>query len=330
MRIIVDLMGGDKGPLTVYQGIKNFYDEKKQENGNNLHFILVGNKEELKDVSKEIENNSDFEFIHCDNYITMNDKPTKRDEETSIAICARLLKEEKGDALFSVGHTGAIMNQAVMKFGRIKNIIRPCIAARMPHAKGNFVLVDAGANVDCTPEQVYQFAIMGSLYAKEGFNIENPRVALLNIGKEEKKGNKLTHQVYQMLKNQPKLNFIGNIEGEDIYKGEADVIVCEGFGGNVFLKTSEGIAKFIMKYFYQTLVETVQDKELIQKIFAKVQKTFDPSEYGGGAFIGLNKICIKGHGGSNIKSVKNSMDIAFSLHENEINRKLEEFVKDQN
>lgn len=318
MKIAVDAMGGDHAPLEIVKGAV----EASSKFG--IPVILVGDKSRIEsELSKYPGLTSGVEIIHASEIVEMDEHPAnaiRKKPDSSIAVCANLVKSGQAHAMISAGNTGAAMAVATIKFGRIKGIDRPAIGSLMPHAKGVCVMLDAGANVDCSVENMLQFAIMGNAYAERIFKQEKPRVGLLSIGEEPTKGNELTKSTNARLAK-TNLNFIGNVEGKEMFRGAVDVVVCDGFDGNLVLKATEGIAEFFV-----TTLKTELDKSIIYKIgamlirpaFKKMMGRLDFAEYGGAPLLGVNGICIISHGRSDAKAVRNAIRAAADAVENDV------------
>jgi glycerol-3-phosphate acyltransferase PlsX len=290
MKIGIDILGGDFAPDANISGA--ILAQKKLEG--NATIVLIGDENQIKqDLESRGVEQSLFEIVHAPDVITMHDHPTRaipQKPNSSISVGFDLLASKKIDAFASTGNTGAMLVGAIYKINTIPGIIRPCITSVLTTFNGgSSVLLDVGSNADCKPDVLYQFAVLGALYAKNVYGIENPRVALLNIGEEETKGNLLTIAVHKMLSESEEVNFIGNIEGRDIFLGKADVIVCDGFTGNIVLKQAEGIY-YIMKK------RAIQDEYFDR---------FNYENYGGTPILGVKGNVIIGHGISNDKAVMN-------------------------
>ena len=236
-----------------------------------------------------------------------------------MVVGLKLVKDNTCDAFLSAGSTGAFLAGSLLKVGRIKGIDRPALAPILPSTKGGFMLIDAGANVDCKPKNILQFALMGSIYMEKVAGISFPKVGLLSNGSEEGKGNELTKQSYELLKNSS-INFIGNIEARDIVNGICDVCVCDGFVGNIVLKNTEGLASGLMSMIKEEITKTTLSKigaMLMKDSFIGLKKRFDYKEYGGAPFLGINGIMIKAHGSSDKKAIKNAIRQAKLLYDNQ-------------
>jgi glycerol-3-phosphate acyltransferase PlsX len=257
----------------------------------------------------------DVQIEHAPERVEMSESPAlalRRKPRASIRVAAEAVREGRADAVFSAGHTGASVMAAHAAFGVLPGVDRPALATIIPTRRHPAVLLDAGATVGCRPPHLVQFAVMGSAYARVALGLESPRVGLLSIGEEESKGNDLTREAHQLLKDAP-VNFIGNIEGRDVYAGEADVIVCDGFTGNVTLKLSEGLVETIEALLHDELAATFGGRVgyvLSRQAFRRFRRRVDYSEYGGAPLVGLNGLCIVGHGRSSAKAVANAVTMA--------------------
>lgn len=311
MKIALDAMGGDFGPAVTVEGAVETLSEDEDS-----EIILVGDEEILK---KELATKryplSRLHIRHASQVVGM-DEPAltavRRKKDSSIRRAIELVKNGEADAAVSAGHSGVAMAVSVFVLGVSENVDRPAIATIMPTLKRPFILIDAGANVDCTPQNLLQFAIMGNAYCRTMFGISSPTIALLSIGEEDTKGNILTKEAFKLIKN-TSLNFIGNIEGKDIFSGNADVVVCDGFIGNVVLKTSEGLADVIIKMLRREISEVTTGR--IGYLFLKpalrnFKKKTDYAEYGGAPLLGINGTCIISHGRSSSKAIKNAIKVA--------------------
>jgi glycerol-3-phosphate acyltransferase PlsX len=241
-------------------------------------------------------------------------------------VAARLVREHKADGLISAGNTGAVMTTAKIVLGTLAGVDRPALAAVFPTSEGRAaVLLDVGANVDCKPHHLQQFAVMGEVYYRVIFGVERPRIGLLSIGEEEHKGNELTREAFGLIKQLP-FNFVGNVEGRDLYNGRVEVIVCDGFIGNVALKISEGLVETVSSLLKDALSSTVPAKVgyvLSRRAFQKFKKRVDYSEYGGAPLLGVRGVCIICHGGSNSNAIKNAIRVAAEFAEGQVNEKIE-------
>jgi glycerol-3-phosphate acyltransferase PlsX len=274
---------------------------------------LLGDIEEInEELMKHKFKKDKLSVINCKDYIETGEFPldairSKRD--SSIVVGTKLIKNNQADGFVSAGNSGAVMAAALLELGCIPKIRRPTIAAILPSVKGKVLVLDVGANVDCKPEHLPQFARIGSKYAKYILGIENPKIGLLNIGEEENKGNKFAQNAYKNLKNAD-INFVGNIEGKDIFKGKVDVVVCDGFTGNILLKSSEGLAKFLLTTINNMLISQLpqnQEMNKLREIFMNLVKMTDYTEHGGSPLLGVNGLCFICHGRSKAKTFKNAI-----------------------
>jgi glycerol-3-phosphate acyltransferase PlsX len=325
LTIAVDAMGGDHAPKVEVEGAIRAATALP------IRVILVG----LKDVvSKELELHPQaaklpIEVYHASEFITMEDSAAKSfraKKDSSVRVASRLVRDGEAHALVSAGNTGAVMATAKMTLGMIRGVQRPALATAMPSERGTpVVLLDVGANVDSTPEMLAQFAVMGEIYSRAIFHIASPRVGLLSIGEEEHKGNELTKSAAPLLKSLP-INFIGNVEGRDIFTGMADVVVCDGFIGNVALKVGEGVVEMITKILKESLHATVTRKlgaVLSRAAFRDLKKRVDYSEFGGAPLLGVKGVSFICHGRSNAHAMKNAIRVAAEFAEARLNEKIE-------
>lgn len=311
MRIALDAMGGDYAPATTVEGALEAVSE-----GEDLSVILVGNELELQEeLKKKNYPPSSISIRGASQIVEMDESPLvalRQKKDSSIRVAMELVKSGEADAIVSAGNSGAVMATALFVLGKLSGVDRPAIAATMPTLRGLFVLIDAGANVDCKPLHLLQFAIMGEAYARNIFNIEDPRVALLGIGEEDAKGNELTREAFKLLKESG-LNFIGNIEGKDIFTGDAEVVVCDGFVGNIALKISEGLAETMTKMLKREISDRSGGRFgylLLKDALKSFKKKTDYAEYGGAPLLGISKPCIISHGRSTTKAIKNAIKLA--------------------
>ncbi len=323
--IALDAMGGDHFPRPEVEGAvqaAKAFDVK---------VILVGREEVVR---KELERHAGWqklplEILHASEQVTMEDsagKAVRAKKDSSIRVAASLVKKGQAQGLVSAGNTGAVMATAKLVQGMLPGVDRPALASPCPTATGQTsIMLDVGANVDCTAKMLAQFAVMGNAYSRAIFHIAHPRVGLLSIGEEEHKGNNLTHEATPLLKSLQDLHFIGNVEGRDIYSGVVDVIVCDGFVGNVALKVSEGVAHLIQQILKQSLTGNATRKFgalLAQGAFKELKARIDYSEYGGAPLLGLNGICVICHGRSNGKAIRNAIRAAKEFAESKINERI--------
>lgn len=316
MRIAVDVMGGDNAPRAIVEGSLM----AQKEFGTELY--LVGMKDEiLKYLDEEARNNPKINIVDAAEIINVDEPPVsaiKQKKNSSLVVGLKLVKDGSCDAFVSAGSTGAFLAGSLLKVGRIKGIDRPALSPLLPTIKGSCMIIDAGANVDSKPRNLQQFAVMGSIYMEKVMGIKNPRVGLLNIGAESSKGNELTKAAFELLKNTP-VNFVGNVEARDIINGVCDVCVCDGFAGNVLLKTTEGVALTLFKLLKDEFMKGFKTKlgaMLLKGNLKGIKKRFDYTEVGGAPFLGISGIMIKAHGSSDAYAIKNAIRQAKILYDN--------------
>jgi len=326
--IAVDAMGGDAAPRVEVEGAilaARSYPVK---------VLLVGRQEILRrELAEHLADHVPIEVVNATEVITMDDaaaKAVRAKRDSSIRVAARLVRDGRAQGLVSAGNTGAVMATAKIVLGTLPGVHRPALASVFPTLKGTAaVLIDVGANVDSTPQMVAEFAVMGEAYSRVICRQERPRVGLLSIGEEEHKGNDLTRQAWPLLKELP-LHFIGNVEGRGLYSGEADVIVCDGFIGNVALKVSEGLIETIKFMLQDSLTATVTRKigyVLARTAFDDFKSRVDYSEYGGAPLLGLKGVCIICHGRSNPNAIKNAIRIAMEFSKGRVNDTIESALR---
>lgn len=322
LTIAIDAMGGDFGPTPIVEGTLQALRER------NFKALLVGDVAVLKSLIP-YEYLDKISFIEATDVLDMHEAATNalKRKETSIYKAVDLVKDKAADAVVSMGHSGATMSLATLRIGRLKGVLRPAIATIMPTAiAGKLSLVlDVGANVDCKAEHLAQFAIMGEAYAKDVLKIAKPKVGLLSNGEEESKGNETTKEAFLALKKLE--SFVGNVEGNNVFDGSVDVIVCDGFVGNILLKASEGVADSITKIIKQNVRRSplaIAGAVLMRKVFKVLKKQVDYAEYGGAPLIGINGCAIIGHGKSNAKAVKNAIFQAINFSSSNINADIEQ------
>ncbi|HUT22898.1 MAG TPA: phosphate acyltransferase PlsX [Sumerlaeia bacterium] len=321
MRIVLDAMGSDAGATPLVEGAVTAAKRL------GCDILLTGKQHTLKRFLRHFHyTGSHIEVAPCSQTVGMGDNPTDSLQlrDSSIAVAARLVREGQADALVSAGNTGATLAHCLTSWGRLKGINRPGIATLMPTPRHPCLLLDVGANVDCKPKNLVDFALMGSVYAREILGRSNPKVGLLSVGAERTKGNALTLCAYALLESSH-LNFVGNIEGEQFFAGEVDVLVCDGFVGNVVLKACEAAAKMIMggvKGAMKKNVFSLAGALLLAPSIRRFRKTIDQSEYGGAPLLGLRGICIIGHGASSPKAVANAIRVATEAVRHNLNEKI--------
>lgn len=319
MKIIIDAMGGDNAPHEIVKGAV----KAKRELG--VDIALVGRIEDIQACLKnEGANEADFELVDAREIITMEDDPstaTRRKKDSSMTVALNMVRDGKGDAVVSAGSTGALLTGATLIVKRIKGIRRAAMAPVLPNGENGVMLIDCGANVECTAEYLLQFAYMGSFYAKKLMGIEKPRVGLLNVGTEDTKGGELQHQSFALLKaahDEGRINFVGNVEGTGVFAGLVDVVVTDGFTGNVMLKTIEGSIKFIMKSLKGVFYKNTKNKlaaAVMKSELNEMKKSLDVNEIGGTAMVGISKPVIKAHGSSNAAAIFSAVRQAISFVE---------------
>ena len=316
MRIGIDVMGGDNAPRAIIEGSILALKEY------GLELYLVGLKDEIdKYLSGEDKKNPRINIVEASEIINVNEAPVnaiKHKKDSSLVVGLKLVKDGRCDAFVSAGSTGAFLAGSLLKVGRIKGIDRPALSPLIPTLKGNCMIIDAGANVDSKPRNLQQFAVMGSIYMEKVMGIKNPRVGLLNIGAEESKGNELTKESFELIRNTG-VNFIGNVEARNIISGVCDVCVSDGFAGNVLLKTTEGVAMTLFKLVKKEFMKSLKTKlgaVLLKDGLMNLKKQFDYTEVGGAPFLGINGIMIKAHGSSDANAIKNAIRQAKLLYDN--------------
>lgn len=327
-RIIIDAMGGDFAPQNAVLGAILALKENK-----NFELYLMGNRQSILNVISS--NNLSFDkekIIHTEQVIEMADSPTvslKTKPDSSLVVGAKWVRDNKADAFVSAGNTGAMMAVSTLLMGRIPGVGRPTIGAEFPSINGICYVYDVGAGKDAKPNHLFEYAVMGSIFAKEIGEIENPTVGVLSMGEEEGKGNEVSEAAVNLLKRS-KLNFIGNVEGKDILSGKADVVVCDGFVGNIILKFGESVPKLLKYLLQQTANRNFFDKLKIafsKGSLKKALKVLDYQEYGGVPLLGVNGISIIGHGSSTPKAIKNMILRAHEMHKKNLVDKIANSIK---
>lgn len=321
--VAVDAMGGDKAPAEIVKGAISAAAEL------DVLIKLVGKKE---DIDKELKtrdaiNNPKIEVVNASEVITTDEAPTtaiRNKKDSSMVVGLNMVKRGEADAFVSAGSTGALLAGATVIVGRIKGIERPALGTCLPSLNGFTFMLDSGANVDCKPQYIEQFAKMGSVYVENIMNIKSPRVGLVNIGEEKEKGNALTKEAHGLLENAD-VNFIGNIEPRDIPYGNADIVVCDGFVGNVILKFGEGIAFAMFKLIKEEITKGAYKIAALslKKPFMQLKDRFDSEEVGGAPFLGLKSLVVKAHGSSSSKGIKNAIKQCVLFVEKDIVSKIE-------
>lgn len=323
MRIAIDGMGGDNSPRAMIEGCIEALKEY-----DDIEIYITGPEEKLKNEFDKFKyDKSRVQFINATEIINTNEHPVmalRKKKDSSLSKALKLVKEKKCDAIISAGSTGAFLAGCTLVIGRINGIERPALAPIMPGKNNSFMVLDVGANVDCKPNYLLQFAIMGKVYFESILGIKNPTVGLINIGLEEEKGNELTKATYKMLK-ESNLNFVGNVEPRDIPNGNVNVLVCDGFVGNTVLKMYEGVASTMLNIIKDGITSTFRAKLgafLVKPVLKNIKQKFDYTEHGGAPFLGVDGVCIKAHGSSDSKAFKNAIRQARVFSSNNIIEKI--------
>lgn len=319
MRIAVDAMGGDFAPLEIVKGVV----EAARSNLDVTKIFLVGDKDKIEaELKKYGTTDKKIKVFHASEIVSMDESPAKairRKKDSSVGRAIDLVKQGEADAIVSAGNTGAVVVGATLKLRLLEGVDRPAIATIMPTQKKPFILVDAGANIDCNPRLISQFAVMGSVYSQIIFNREKPIVGLLSIGGEDIKGNEITKETFNIL-SKTSLNFRGNVEGHDLFEGETDVVACDGFVGNIVLKTSESASKAIghwMKEQFTANPLRILGSMLLKGALKTMKKRMDPEMTGGAPLLGVRGVCIITHGSSSSRAIYNAIRVASeSVHHN--------------
>jgi len=319
MTIAVDAMGGDDAPAEIVKGAF------KAARGSSTKLLLVGDEKAIRKhlPPPPLYKRRGIDIVHCDDYIRMDESPgtsLRRRDQASLVVAARLVKDGAAQALVSAGNTGALHQIALLEVGRMKGIRRPALAAFLPSEKEPVVALDLGANADCKPEYLLQFAYMGDTYSRRVLAVKSPRVGLLNIGTEEGKGNTLVNQAHELL-SETDLNFVGNVEPSSIFKGEVDVVVCDGFVGNMMLKSAEAISEFILKRMKQAATTNARAKLgglMLRPSLRSLKQDISHSDHGGAILLGLKGIVIKCHGRADRETVCNGIKAAEQALESDV------------
>ncbi len=322
MRIAVDVMGGDHGCGVVIAGVKRALEDNK-----NLSAIfLVGDKDKIHAaLPPRGFRDHRVRVIHASEVIEMDDKPVvalRKKKDSSIGRAAELVSNGEADALISLGNTGGLFAAATFKIGRIPGVDRGCISAVIPRQGNEFVLLDAGANIECKPLHLAQFAVMGNVYSREILKRKSPRVGILSIGTEDSKGNDLTLETFKLCQKL-NLNFIGNIEGHDLFKDHVDVVVCDGFVGNIVLKTSESLAVAMFSMLKRELTQNAKRQIgafLAKEAFRAIRRRMDPEVYGGAPLLGFNSVVLKAHGSARERAVASAIRVTSETVKNHIHQ----------
>ncbi len=327
-RIIVDAMGGDFAPLNIVLGAVQAVNEI-----NGIELFLIGRSEEIKKIlSQENLTFNEDNIIHTNQVIEMAESPTsalKSKPDSSIVIGAEMVRDGKADAFISAGNTGAMMAASTLVMGRIPGVGRPTIGAEMPNVNGICYLYDVGAGKDAKPQHLLEYAVMGTIYARDMGGIKNPAVGILSMGEEEGKGNETSEAALKLLK-ESKLNFIGNVEGRDILTGKVDVVVCDGFVGNILLKFGEAVPRLLKHLLTETARKSFSDKikiGLTRGSLRKALKVMDYQEHGGVPLLGVKGISIIGHGSSTPKAIRNMVLKAKTMYDKKLPEKIQNSIK---
>ena len=330
MKIAIDGMGGDNSPKAVVEGIIKSINEYQ-----GIEYYITGPKEQIEEELKNYTyDKSLINIVDAREVISPNEHPVmalKKKKDSSLYKALKLVKDKECDAVISAGSTGAFLAGCTLVVGRIKGIERPALAPIMPGKNGSFMIVDAGANVDCKPNYLVQFAKMGKIYYQGVLGAKNPSIGLVNIGAEEEKGNELTKAAHKLLKEEEDLNFVGNVEPRDTSKGDTNVLVCDGFVGNTLLKMYEGVASTLLKMIKEEILSSGLMSKigavLLKPVFKRLKIKFDYKEVGGAPFLGVDGICIKAHGSSDGKAFKNAIRQTKTFYDNGVLEKIKEEIQ---
>ena len=311
IRVALDAMGGDRGPAANVEGAVMAARDL------GVSVILVGLEEELgRHLRAHDARGLPISIRHAPEVVEMGESPSlalRRKKHSSIRVGIEMVKHGEAEAFVSAGNTGAVMATALVVLGTLPGVERPAIAVVVPTLSGQALLLDVGANAECKPRHLVEFAIMGNVYARDVMGLARPRVGLLSIGEEESKGNELTREAFKDLEGEASIDFIGNVEGRDIFNGNADVIVCDGFTGNVALKMSESVAEFVFQLLRDEVSKGLSGKAgslLLRPAFRRFKRRVDPAETGGAPLLGVNGVCIISHGRSTGKAIRNAIRVA--------------------
>ncbi|HBG5013956.1 TPA: phosphate acyltransferase PlsX [Clostridioides difficile] len=331
MKIVIDGMGGDNAPKSNVEGAVNAIKEYQ------VDLIITGDKDLLeKEFSNYEFDRNKLEIVHTTEIIENEDKPVKAirsKKDSSMVVALNFVKEGKADAIISAGNTGALLAGGLFVVGRIKGIDRPCLCSAIPNVKRGMTLIaDCGANADCKPKNLVEFAAMSNIYSRKVLGLENPKVALANVGLEEGKGNDLVKRSYEEIKKLD-LNFIGNVEAREVINAYTDIIICDGFTGNILLKSAEGVALSVMSLIKETFMASTKSKIgalLIKDDLRKLKSFIDYSEYGGAPLLGLNGGVIKAHGSSDAKAIKNAINQGIKFSKGKVVEDINQFISKYN
>jgi len=321
MNVAVDAMGGDKAPGAVIQGVLETVSEQ------DLDITLIGPEDELKGALASCSAPERISIHHCEEVVEMHESPlsaVRKKKDSSIRVAFDLAKEGKVEAVVSAGNSGAMMAAAILTLGRLKGVDRPAIAGILPGENGNVILIDVGANVDCKPTHLFQFGVMAHAFVNSCFGVEDPKMGILNIGEEGEKGNEQVRLARKLLEKS-QFNFVGNVEGRDILSGNVEIVICDGFVGNVVLKLSEGIAESLTRMLRVELTDSLMGRVALmfgRRSFDGFRLRVDYEEYGGAPLLGINGVGIVCHGGSSARAIRNAIKLAGRLVENRVVEKM--------
>lgn len=329
-KVAVDAMGGDNAPVEIIKGAVDAVNKRKD-----IHVVIVGKEDIIKsELAKYTYDKEQIEIQNASEVIETAEPPVmaiRKKKDSSLVVAMNMVKKGEADAFVSAGSSGAILVGGQVIVGRIKGVERPPLAPLLPTKKGFSLLIDCGANVDARPSHLVQFAKMGSIYMEHVMGVKNPKVAIVNIGAEEEKGNALVKETFPMLKACPDINFTGSIEARNIPYGDADVIVCEAFAGNIILKLYEGVGGVLVDKIKEGMMQSLRTKIgalLVKPALKKTMKSFDASEYGGAPLLGLNGLVVKTHGSSKAREVCNSIIQCVTFKEQKINEKIKAAIQE--
>ncbi len=328
MRIAIDAMGGDHAPDEIIKGALEARDLLDTDD----ELILIGIQEDIENCLSSVKTDTDrIRIVHAPEVIGMNEVPVeslRKKRKSSIAIMVRMVAHKEAEALISAGNTGACVAACQLRMRNLEGVIRPGIAVILPTVGGPVTMCDVGANIACKPINLYQYAVMSSVYSKQMLGIDSPRIGLMSIGEEEAKGNELVKNTRDLLKSDPDLNFIGNLEGRGIFDGTCDVAICEGFVGNVVLKLTESLVGMLFSAIKHELVARSADLAMqFKPVMAEIYKKYDYHEYGGAPLLGVNGTAFICHGSSKSRTIKNAILASKKFHMNKINSRITEFLK---
>ena len=327
MRIAIDAMGGDHAPKEIIKGV---LEASKLLDADD-EVILIGVRESIESqLASAGAGTNSIRIVHAPEIIGMDEPPVeslRRKRKSSIAVMARMASHNEADAVVSAGNTGACVAGCQIRMRNLEGVNRPGIAVVLPTLGGPVTMSDVGANVACKPINLYQYAVMACVYSKQMLGIENPRVGLMSIGEEDAKGNELVKRTRELLKSDPRLNFIGNLEGHDIFDGVCDVAICEGFMGNVILKVTEGLVAMLFKAIgYELMEESPQIANQFKPLIAQIYKKYDFHEYGGALLLGVNGTAVICHGSSKSRTIKNAILVSKKCHTKKINDQIMQYL----